>query len=110
MMEAYCHWSFRKKLFLNSSESKSLPEDEGGTSEEQFFQPEPYQQEASSENSPENFSEKSENLNVLKNKVKAPKIKFPSESLNSDLPPSTLDMATDRMDDGEGTKQVDNTS
>ena len=88
-------------------ESKSLPEDETSTPEEQFFQqPEPYQQEATSDNSFENFSERSDNSNLWQNLVDAPKKNFKSDILNSDIPTSTLGLATDRMDDGEGTKMV----
>ena len=88
-------------------ESKSLPEDETSTPEEQFFQqPEPYQQEATSDNSFESFSERSDNSNLWQNLVDAPKKNFKSDILNSDIPTSTLGLATDRMDDGEGTKQV----
>jgi len=89
------------------TESKSLPEDETATSEEQFFQPEPYQQEeTSSDNSFENFSEKSENSNLWQNLMDAPKKNYKTDVLNSDISTSTLGIATDRMDDGEGTKQV----
>ena len=104
-------------------ESKSLPEDDqDGTSEEQFFQPEPYQQEQTSSESSnnlfENFSEKSEISNLWQNLIDAPKKTSISNSdilssdisnsdiLNSDIPTSTLGIATDRMDEDDSEKQV----
>ena len=98
--------------------------------EEQFFKPEPYQQEqgtddTSSENLFENFSEKSENSNLWQNLMDAPKRGnaktsnsdiltsdiltsdiLTSDILNSDIPTSTLGIATDRMDMGDNNIKV----
>ena len=106
------HWKLIQNISFQESKSQTPEGDDGGVSEEQFFKPEPYQQERndenSSENSFENFSEKSENSNLWQNLMDAPKrsqtskpeTSSNSDFLNSDIPTSTLGIATDRMDDG----------